>query len=314
MWRLHILGTNSAVPQKDRSPSAQALDIGAGLILIDCGEGTLARMLQFGLKPSKIDHVLISHLHGDHIFGLPGLITSYGLYRRRKPLTLYGPEGLERFVRHMLDSIDGHLPYELVIKEHDDRGIRRVLSDRWIDVETIPLRHRVPTTGYLILERVAPRRIKAEAIAHYQVPYPALNSIKEGQDWRRADGQVIPNAVLTEPGRLPLSYAYVSDTAYHPAVVDQIAGIDLLYHESTFLTEHAKEAAERFHSTAVQAAKIAAAASVGQLVLGHFSSRYRDLHLFGEEAAAVFPAVIVAEEGMSMEFTPRSPSRRSGSG
>ena len=302
MWRLHILGTNSAVPQKDRSPSAQALDISTGLILVDCGEGTLSRILQFGLKPSKINHILISHLHGDHVFGLPGLITSYGLYRRSKPLVLYGPIGLRRFIMDILHNIDCRLQFELVIREHGDQQVQHILQNRWIEVETIPLQHRVPTTGYLIREKVAARRINPEAIAHYQVPYVELNAIKEGNDWTRADGQVIDNTLLTSAGRRPISYAYVSDTVYHPTIIPQIEGVDLLYHEATFLEQHAKEASERFHSTARQAALVASEAEVGQLVLGHFSSRYRDLNSFALEAKEIFERVIVAEEGMMIEI------------
>ena len=245
---------------------------------------------------------MVSHLHGDHIFGLPGLITSYNLYRRQDTLTIYGPVGLQKFLFDMLESVHCRLGFELSVHEHGDSRPIQLVNNKWITIESIPLNHRIPTTGYLVKEKVAPRKIDVAAIEKYQIPYSDITGIQQGQDWIDPDGHLISNELLTTQGRKSRSYAYVSDTAYMPKIVPQIWEADLLYHEATFLTEHEHQAKRRFHSTTMQAARIAKAANVGKLVVGHFSSRYNDEKVFEMEAAEIFQPSIAATEGMMIEF------------
>jgi ribonuclease Z len=300
-WSLRILGTNAAVPVHDRFPSAQALQCGNQVYLIDCGEGTQTRLSDCGVKRSKINHIFISHLHGDHIFGLPGLITSYNLFRREHDLHLYGPIGLEAFIKAMLQATSAQLGFALHIHEYAQQHVKVMDGDE-IEVYSLPLAHRVPCIGYLFVERVRPRKINKEAIAHYQVPLDQMKSLQEGHDWYRSDGQKIKNTLLTHAGRDPLSYAYCSDTAYHLPIVPLIEGVSVLYHESTFTHELAAKARLTGHSTATEAAMIANAANVELLLLGHFSSRYLDPQILGVEARRIFPHSLVATEGMLVDF------------
>ena len=297
-WSLHILGTNAAVPLLNRHPSAQALQTDDEIFLIDCGEATQTRLAEYRIRRSRIRHIFISHLHGDHIFGLPGLITSYNLFGRKDPLTIYGPPGLRHFIETINELTGIHLHFDLIIKEHQAEVGKMILETNHIKVYSLPLDHRVPTTGYLFRERVAKRRIDSSAVAKYEVPYHQMPLIKNGSDWQRSDGTVIPNELLTIPGRQPLSFAYCSDTRYAPHLVSHIMNIHLLYHEATFGQDLAEEAHKRGHSTSAEAAQIAKAANVSQLVIGHFSSRYKDLSKLLMEAQQHFANTIIAQEGL----------------
>ncbi|MCB0684973.1 MAG: ribonuclease Z, partial [Saprospiraceae bacterium] len=269
-WSLHILGTNAAVPMPDRHPSAQALDTPNEIFLIDCGEGTQERLSKYHIRRSRINHVFISHLHGDHIFGLPGLITSYNLFNRDEDLTLYGPQGLLRFIETILETTGILLSYTLKVLEHDTEEPYEILDTEDVCVYTLPLDHRVPTTGYLFREKVAKRRINGEAIEQFNVPYHAIPSLKNGKDWMKEDGVVIENELLTWPGRDPLSFAYCSDTRFYRRLIPMVRNVNLLYHETTFGSELSTEAHKRGHSTTEDAATIAAEAEVSQLLIGHF--------------------------------------------
>ncbi|MDH3649542.1 MAG: ribonuclease Z [Saprospiraceae bacterium] len=301
-WKVTVLGSNSAVPTVNRHPSAQVLTTDHSKYLIDCGEGTQLRLSEYGVRRSRIDHIFISHLHGDHIFGLPGLLTSYNLFGRTNKLHLHGPRGLRDYVNHNLKTTDARLAYDLEVLEHTHQDPKVIWRDAGITIETIPLVHRVPTTGYLFKEEVATRKINTAAVSKYQVPFDVMKSLQEGNDWITSDGEVIANELLTETNRVGKSFAYCSDTAYHEPIIHQIKSVDLLYHEATFLQELVGEAAKRKHSTAQEAALIAKKADVGKLMIGHFSSRYKDPQQLLYEAQQVFKSTILAVEGSSIEF------------
>ena len=301
-WSLRILGTNAAVPASGRFPSAQVLETSKGLYLIDCGEGTQMRLSDCNIKRSRIQRVFITHLHGDHFFGLPGLITSYGLYGRKEPLIIHGPEGIEEILLKIIEVTNIHLSYDLIVKEHQALRSLTIVDDTKITVTTVPLRHRVPTTGYIFREKVAPRSINSDAVGRFGIPYDAYHDLQHGADWTSPDGRTVSNAELTYPGRDPDSYAYITDTAFFSEIVESLRGVKVLYHESTFLDDLREKAVKRGHSTAAQAAEIARRAGVNLLILGHFSSRYQDVSVFETEAMQQFDNVVAAKEGMSVSF------------
>ncbi|NND06115.1 MAG: ribonuclease Z [Saprospiraceae bacterium] len=298
-WKLLVLGVNAAVPMKGRHPSAQLLDVGNELILIDCGEGTQLRMCECHVRRSRINHVFISHLHGDHIYGLPGLITSYNLGRREEPLFIYGPFGINDFIHKTLDATQISLHFDLHVLEHNSMATSTICTLPNLHVKTLPLIHRVPTTGYLFLEQTAKRSIDPQAVKENKVPHHFFPALQKGEDWTQGDGKVITNEILTRPGRRPLSYAYCSDTAYNRDLIPLIYKANLLYHESTFLQDLHEKAVDRGHSTAIDAASIAKEAEVASLLLGHFSSRYEDLNEFEREAKKVFQNTQIAMEGLT---------------
>jgi len=297
------LGTNAAVPMPERAPSAQVLDTSDELFLIDCGEGTQTRLSQCRIRRSRINHIFISHLHGDHLFGLPGLITSFNLFRREDPLHIYGPPGLRHFIETVNEATGLYLQYDLAIHEHDTSEKLKILETDYAKVFTIPLDHRVPTAGFLFKEKAILRRINKEAIQEYNVPYSKMQSLQQGLDWHRDDGTKVPNVKLTLPGRDPLSFAYCSDTRFFPQIAPQIKNVNLLYHETTFANDLADEAHKRGHSTSVEAGTIAQMAHAKQLVIGHFSTRYKDLSILLEEARSRFSNTILAQEGMVIDIT-----------
>lgn len=297
-WSLHILGTNAAVPVLNRHPSAQALQTDNEIFLIDCGEATQTRLTEYHIRRSRINHIFISHMHGDHIFGLPGLITSYNLFGRKEPIHVYGPPGLRHFIETINEITGIRLHFDLRIREHPADVSSKILETEHVRVYSLPLDHRVPTTGYLFKEKVAKRRIDSTAVARYAVPYDQMFSLKNGQDWQQPDGTTVPNELLTLPGRQALSFAYCSDTRYAPSIIPRIRNVYLLYHEATFGKDLADEAHKRGHSTSVEAAQIAREANVKQLVIGHFSTRYKDRSELLLEAQCYFPNTILAKEGL----------------
>jgi ribonuclease Z len=297
-FRLTTLGTSAAGPVPGRWASGQYLKTGKTGFLIDCGEGLQVALQQHGLGWSSIDVLLISHLHGDHIYGLPGLLTSWGLNQRNTPLTIIGPADLAPY----LDAVFGYshtrlpFPVHYVVVDPEVTSTL-VYQDAMVEVHTIPLDHRVPTVGYVIREKERPRTILGAAIQAYQIPYSAIPAIKEGADFQDASGKIIPNALLTHDPPPVRSFAYASDTRPNPAMLPYIIGVDILFHEATFLHELADQAALSGHSTARQAAEIATQAQAKQLILGHFSPRYGDLRPLLAEAQAVFPNTALAKEG-----------------
>lgn len=297
-FKLTTLGTSAAGPIPGRWASGQYLKTGTTGVLIDCGEGLQIALQQHGLGWSSIDVILISHLHGDHIYGLPGLLTSWGLYQRNTPLTIIGPADLAPY----LDAVFGYsytrMPYPvhyIVVDAKVDRTL--VYEDECIEVYTLPLSHRIPTVGYLVQEKERPRTILGTAIKEYQIPYKEIPAIKSGADYQAASGEVIPNALLTHDPPPIRSFAYASDTRPNPDLLPYIRGVDILFHEATFLHELVDQADLSGHSTARQAAEIAREAQVKQLIIGHFSPRYGDLRPLLAEAQAIFPNTALAKEG-----------------
>lgn len=301
-FELTILGTSAALPAYNRFPSAQILNIQDQLFLIDCGEGTQMRMMEFGVKKNRIEQIFISHLHGDHVYGLIGLLTSFGLNNRTNPLTIFSPPGLEEIINIQFKYTGGqNSPFPIHFKVLDPTQSETIFDNDLLSVTTLPLLHRIPTVGYLFREKEHPRNILPEKIRAYQIPYTSIPAIKNGEDFQNLNGQIIPNTELTLAPRVPRTFAYCSDTAFNEALIPLIEGVDLLYHESTFCEDHQEQAKITMHSTAKQAATIAAKAKAGQLILGHYSARYKVLDCFLEEAQAIFSNTLLGKEGMVYE-------------
>ena len=292
---LITLGTGAALPARGRYPTAQLLNVHDGLYLIDCGEGTQERLRSAGVVFNRIGHIFISHMHGDHYLGLMGLISSMHLMGRRTVLHVHGPRELKQVIDLQLRVSGTYLRYPLEFHALEPENGRVVWEDERVTVRSLALRHRLPCCGFIFAERPALRPLRAEALSI--VPRFKRTAIKRGEDLVLADGTVLPNAGLTLDPPPPRRYAYCSDTAYEPALVPFLKGVDLLYHEATFTEQLAKRAAETMHSTAAQAARIALDADVGQLLLGHFSSRYKTADDLLREALSVFPRTALSEEG-----------------
>lgn len=299
-----IIGSNSALPAHGRHPSAQLVNHNESLYLVDCGEGTQMQMSLYQVRRSKIDVVFISHLHGDHIFGLPGLLTSYILNGRKNPLKVIGPVGLQRFLDVTLNLGETKLPYQLDIEEIDGTSHEKVFENNLLEVYSLPLNHRVPTAGYKFVEKAKKRHIIPEMIKKYEIPFEHLSAVKKGLDTHSKDGKLILNEWITTEADPAYSYAYCSDTAYLPELVPLIREVDVLYHEATFMEVHKEQAAKRFHSTTKEAAQIALDAKVKKLLIGHFSSRYVELESLIEECRTVFSNSFLAEEGKIFKINP----------
>lgn len=295
------LGVSAAQPAYGRHLAAHVLAAGPESFLLDCGEGTQFQLNTHSIKRGRIRHVFISHLHGDHFFGLIGLLTSLGMNDRKETLTVYSPPGLEEMIEVQFRISQTALPFPLVFRPLIAGGLHKILETEHLEVYSFPLVHRTPTLGFLFREKQIPLNILPEAIERYQLTFEQIRSVKRGEDHRLADGRLIPNREMTLPPYRPRSFAYCSDTAYAEEIVAAIRGVDLLYHESTFLEEDAETAALTFHSTAAQAAEIARLAAVGTLVIGHFSARYPDATVLLEEARRVFPKTVLAVEGTSVD-------------
>lgn len=296
-FKIHILGCGSATPTVRHAPTAQVVDVRDKLYLIDCGEGTQLQMRRYKVRFNRLNHVFISHLHGDHCFGLPGLISTLGMLGRRAELVIHAPQGMETFLTPVLSQFCRELPYKVRLNPVDPLKHTLIMEDRSVAVYSIPLKHRIPTCGFLFSEKPGDPHIIREMIDFYHIPLREIAAIKQGRDFVTADGTVVPYSRLTCPAAPPKRYAYCSDTAFSPSVIPYIEGVDCLYHESTFLEKDLPRAKDTFHSTARQAAEMALRADVKQLVLGHYSARYYDLHAFAEEAGAVFQPVSLSEEG-----------------
>ncbi len=301
-FQLTILGSNSAIPANNRFPSAQLLSVQDRQYLIDCGEGTQLRLSQNHINKTKINQIFISHLHGDHVFGLIGLLTTMSLLGRTESLRIFSPAGLQEMIEVQLKATQTILSYPLDFEVIDTTVFQLIFKDEVLSVHSIPLEHRVPCTGFLFREQARPRNIQAAAIKKYNIPYPKIKGIKEGLDLELEDGTIIPNDQLTLPPIAPRAYAYCSDTIYLESIIPYIKEVDLLYHESTFLHERLEQARYTKHSTSKEAATIADKANVTKLLLGHYSSRYKDLNPLLEEARAIFPNTFLGLEGKTFEI------------
>ena len=295
--QLQILGCHSASPAPDANPTSQVLTIRNHQFLIDCGEGSQVRMRRNKIKFSRIKHVFISHLHGDHFYGLIGFISTQCLLKRESDLHVYGPKGVKEIILLQLKLSKVYTSYQLYFHELTSNEPQLIFEDEQVKVSTIPLIHRIYTNGYLFQEKTGERKLNIDAAQQYPIDPAYYNSIKQGKDIQLDDGRVIDNEALTFPPDKPLSYAFCSDTKFKPDIIPQISGVDLLYHESTFLDDNEGLCEVTKHSTARQAATIAQRANAGKLVLGHFSSRYKHLKRFEEEAQTVFGNSEIAETG-----------------
>ena len=300
---LTILGCNAATPRKNAQTTAQLLDIKGQLVLIDCGEGTQLQLRKFGIKFARIQHIFISHLHGDHFYGLVGLISTFRLLGRTADLNVYGPKGIKEIITLQLKLAKSWTDYKLFFHELESEDSERILDHEKFTVDTLPLDHRVYTNGYLFREKTGLRRINKAAIGKFGVNIADMENLKQGKDIRLDDGTLIENHRLTQDPEPPKSYAFCSDTAYKPDLAKLVEGVSCLYHEATFLDNHQDLALKTKHSTAAEAAQIAAAAKVKQLILGHFSSRYPDLEEFVTQAQRHFNNVHLAKDGKGFVIT-----------
>ena len=296
-FELTILGCNSAVPTNHRKPTSQLLNVVGSYFLIDCGEGTQLQLRKYKLRMQNISHVFISHLHGDHYFGLIGFISSMHLMGREKELHIHGPSQLKEIIYAQLDASKTELCYPLFFHDFDFKKPELILENKDLTVHTIPLNHSLPCCGFLFREKQKPRRMRREKIEEFAIPASKVPDIKSGGDFLTDDGKIIPHLELTRPAQKPRSFAFCSDTTYYEPIISQIQGVDILYHEATFLDESKDRARLTMHSTAKEAATIAKKAQVGRLIIGHYSQRYYDLSPLKEEACSVFPDTLLANEG-----------------
>ena len=296
--RLTILGCHSATPRINAFPTAQYLEINNSHFLIDCGEGTQRQMRKYKVGFSKINHIFISHLHGDHFYGLVGLLSTFGILNREKELHIYGPKGIKEVTLLQLKISQSHAKYQMIFHELSSKNSELIFEDDKVEVRTIPLNHRVYTNGYLFTEKKKPKKLNMMNIGGYpEIDKADYLNIKAGKDITLSTGEIVKNSELTLPPIKPLSFAFCSDTSYKPDIVSIIQNADLLYHEATFLDERQDLAKKTKHSTTKEAAKIAKLANVNQLVLGHYSGRYKDISIFKKEAQEIFKNTELAEPG-----------------
>ena len=300
--KLTILGCYAATPRSLNNPTSQVLEIKNHLFLIDCGEGTQVQLRKSKIKFSRINHILISHLHGDHFFGLPGLISTFRLLGRTTELHVYGPKGIKEAITLFLKLGDSWTNYPLIFHELSSTVPENIYEDDKVSITTIPLEHRIYTNGFLIREQLGERKLNVKAVAKFKIDKYYFQNIKDGKDIVLDNNSVIPNALLTFDPPEPKSYAFCSDTAFSERIIPWIKNVDVLYHESTFLETEKKLASKTKHATAKEAATIAKEANVGMLILGHFSTRYKSLDLFREEAKTIFANVELADDGKEFDL------------
>ena len=300
-FNVTILGSSSAIPTSDRNPTAQLVNHNDHLFLVDCGEGTQVTLRRMHIHFQRINHIFISHLHGDHFFGLIGLISSMHLLGRGKKLHVYGPPELQEIINLQLKVSLTELQYPLVFHPTQAERPEVLFQDESLSVTSFPMLHRVPTTGFLFAEKPGERRIRKEFIEMLNIPLQELPNIKKGADYTDSDGMLYLNSRITLDPYPQRKYAFCSDTAYFEEIIPIVKGADLLYHETTFLQDKAANAAEKFHSTTREAATIALKAGAKRLLIGHYSARYDDLQPLLEEASEVFPATELAVEGKTFE-------------
>lgn len=299
---LNILGCGSALPTTRHNASSQVINLRDKLYMIDCGEGTQLQMRKMKIKFSRLNHIFISHLHGDHCLGLPGLVSTLGMLGRMGDLFIYGPAEVGEYVQVIEKLFCQGSPFQMKFQAVDTNNYNLVMEDRSVSVYSLPMKHRVPCCGYLFVEKERSPHIIREMIDFYKIPISKIELIKQGADFVTEEGEVIPNKILTRPAEPAKRYAYCSDTAFFPKIVPYIEGVDLLYHEATFLEADLARAYETFHSTTKQAASIARDAQVKKLLIGHYSARYIDLLPLEKEARSIFHNTLLANEGMVLSL------------
>jgi ribonuclease Z len=298
---LTILGSSSALPTSDRFLTAQILNVDERFFLIDCGEGTQIQLRRCHIPFGKIKHIFISHLHGDHVFGLPGLISTFNLLGRLEDLHIYAHKSLKQILNQFLGQFYTKLGFNLIYHPLDEENFSIIYEDKTLEVYSFPLKHRISCNGFLFREKPKMKNLRKDVIELYKIPVRERVNIKNGADFKTEDGSLIPNERLTMNPPKSKSFAFLTDTSYLPSVASYIKEVDLLYHESTFLDEDTELALETGHSSATQAAQMATLANASKLVLGHFSTRYRDLNLFKTQAQKTFSNVEIAEDGKIFE-------------
>ena len=297
MIKVTILGNASAKPTVERHPSSQIVNVNEQYYLVDAGEGVQQRMFRAGINPLRLRGVFISHLHGDHVFGLFPLLSTLGLYGRQTPLTVYAPRPMGEILEAHLRFFDSQLPYTVEWVEVDTTKHRIIFENRSLEVWSIPLRHRVPCAGFLFREKPGERNVDKFCIERYGLSIAQIVAAKRGEDITLEDGTLLPNERLTFVAHPPRSYAYLSDTSRSAIAARRVKGVDLLYHEATYTSDQSREAKARGHSTAADAARVALAAEAGGLLIGHFSSRYKRAEVLLDEAREIFPQSDIAREG-----------------
>ena len=297
IFEVGILGSSSATPIYQRHPTAQGINFHVRDFLIDCWEGTLIQMDRYKIKFHRINHIFISHLHGDHYLGLLGLISTMHLQGRVSTLHIHGPQDLKEIIDIQLKYSETTLRYPVEFHSIDPKNPSVLYDDEDVTISSIILSHRIPCTGFLFTEKPRQRKLKKDKLAQFNIPVTFYNELKAGKDYIDEEGKTVPNSALTIDPRKPRSYAFCSDTIFDERLISIVKGVDLLYHEATFLSDKADRAKETFHSTAAQAATIAKEAGVRRLIIGHFSARYKNLYPLLEEAKSVFPETTLAIEG-----------------
>lgn len=297
-FKIHILGCGSALPTLKHNASSQLIEMRGKCFMVDCGEGAQMQFRRSHIHFSKLNAIFISHMHGDHCFGLMGLLSTLGMLGRTSKLRIYAPKDYEPLFRQQVEFFMQTMEYEMEMIPVDTEKQQVIYEDHSLTVETVPLQHRVPCCGFIFREKPTLPHIRRDMIDYYGIPVSQINNIKNGADWTNEDGDVIPNARLVQPADSPRSYAYCSDTRFMPGLKEKVKGVSVLYHESTYTAEQEDRAKIYYHSTARQAATIAAGAGVGTLLLGHYSARYNDEQVLLQEAKAVFENSILTQEGM----------------
>ena len=296
-FRVTILGSSSALPTTERNLTAHLLNVNERYYLIDCGEGTQIQLRKAKVKFGKLSHIFISHLHGDHFYGLIGLISTFSLLGMTHDLHIYSHSELQKLIQPLLDNIRADVRFRIVFHPLDFKKPRLIFTDKNVEVTSFPLIHSIPVCGFLFREASKPGNLIKEKIDEYKIPVFKRNAIKSGDDFVTPEGMVIPHNQLVTPPKSPHSYAFCTDTAFYEPALEVVNGVDLLYHEATFLNEHQDLARQTFHSTASQAAVFASRASVKKLIIGHFSNRYKNSQLFEKEAREYFRETYAVSDG-----------------
>lgn len=299
-FQVTILGCGSATPSPKHYTSSQVVEVRGKLFMVDCGEGTQIQLRRSRVAFARINHIFISHLHGDHCFGLLGMISSFGLLGRVAPMFVHAPNELEPILKQELDFYCQDLNFKVEFQGFDPNATTVIYDDRTLTVTAFPLRHRVPCAGFLFRERLKADHLDRQAADFYGVPQWEYPRIKDGGDFITADGTLIPHSSLTHPADPGRSYAYCCDTAYNPDMIPLIKGVDMMYHDCTYSKDDIDRARKHFHSTSVQAAQTALEAQAGKLILGHFSARYQDESFLLDEACTVFPNTVMAQENLTI--------------
>ncbi len=301
-FKVTILGSNSATPTSNRFPTSQLVNVMQRYFLLDCGEGTQMQLRKFRQPFNRINHILISHLHGDHFFGLIGLLSTFSLLGRKGDLHIYAFGELQKLLQPQLDFINTETTYKIVWHPLSSKQAQKIYGDRTVEVYSFPLKHRIPCCGFLIKEKECPANIKKEMIELHNIPLKEIPQIKNGADFTMPNGDVIPNKHLTTPAPPVRSYAFCTDTRYEETIIPYIKGVDLLYHEATFGDDMEAMAQSGYHTTARQAAMLAKKARVKKLIIGHFSARYNDLSFLLDQGRTEFKETYLAKDGMTLDI------------